>query len=410
MTNLERWRLYNRDLFSPDVFVDWGWYSLVGAVLERRVYYDNDTNPLYANQYILLVGPPGVGKGLVMGKCIEFIRHFKKKKAYKVEANVQKALAGIAGKIMDDDEYTFSLAADSTTFESLLVETVRNKKMVINSKGSPEAQSCMYFVLDEYTSIFKQHADDMITFLQTAWTCKDYIRRTKHQGTDILKNPCFNLVGGTTPSEFSKLLRREIIGAGIMARTVIVYGAANRSRGIKLPAPDQEQLMAKQELLKWIEHLSHVKQCVRYTPEAEEYLQNWYNSSEYRLNHNQHLDEFAVRKLTHVHKLAMCMHFSDEGYETDLGIDVLKRAIAELARIEPYMHIALQAGRNELSPIAQQIMAFIARFPTGVEENELLGQFMSDVRQSELVEILQTAMAVGKLNYNSQTRKYTVLK
>lgn len=410
MTNLERWRLYNRDLFSPDVFIDWGWYSLVGAVLERRVYYDNDTNPLYANQYVLLVGPPGVGKGLVMGKCIEFIRHFKKKKAYKVDANVQKALAGMAGRHIDDDEYTFSLAADSTTFESLLVETVRNKKMVVNSKGAPEAQSCMYFVLDEYTSIFKQHADDMITFLQTAWTCKDYIRRTKHQGTDILKNPCFNLIGGTTPSEFAKLLRREIIGAGIMARTVIVYGHANRSRGIKLPAPDDHQLMAKQELLKWIEHLSHVRQCVRYTAEAEEYLQTWYNSSEYRLNNNQHLDEYAVRKLTHVHKLAMCMHFSDEGYEADLGIDTLKRAIAELARIEPMMHIALQSGRNELSPIAQQIMAFISRYPTGVEENELLGQFMSDVRQSELVEILQTAMAVGKVNYNSQTRKYTVLK
>ena len=36
MTNLERWRQWTRHLFSPDSFVNFGWYYVVAAALQRR--------------------------------------------------------------------------------------------------------------------------------------------------------------------------------------------------------------------------------------------------------------------------------------------------------------------------------------------------------------------------------------
>lgn len=406
MTNIDRWRLYCRDIFSPDHFVDWGWYSLVSAVLQRRVFFDNEENPLFAAQYIVLIGPPGVGKGLVLDKVSEFIKHFRQYTA--PMSNMMSAVNSTHGGARVGDRYMFPLAADSTTFESLLVEVVEAAETYKGIDGKERMQSSLYFLLDEYTSIFKQHADELITFLQTAWNAKDYTRKTKHQGVNSLKNPCINILGGTTPSDFSKLLRREVIGSGIMGRTILVFGQKNRGRGIKIPAPDEEQLKAKAELLEHIKLLKSVVQCVKYSAEAEEFLTEWYSDEHrVRVNKNQLLDEYYVRKLTHVHKICMALHFSDPGFEKPMSRTTVARAIDILNKVEPQMHMALMAGgRNELSPITAKILEWMTRYPAGVSESELLCQFGNSVTHFELQEILRTAQATGELIYNSVQRLY----
>src|SRR5580693_7485003 len=52
----------------------WAAISVVGAVLKRNVSIDYRTFTLYPNQYIVLVGPPGVGKGTSIHPAHEFAK------------------------------------------------------------------------------------------------------------------------------------------------------------------------------------------------------------------------------------------------------------------------------------------------------------------------------------------------
>lgn len=403
MTNFDAWHFYNKDLFSPTHFVSWGWYSVVAAALERRVFFDNEERPLFPCMYTVFVAPAGVGKGLVMDECAKIM---KQPRPSQNRARLPTPLS----YAMDQraPETLFNIAADSTTYESLLVETKNATEPFENHKGDLTVQAALYFLLDEYTSIFKLHAEDLITFLLTAWNGKDYVRKTKNKGHDALKNPCFNLLGSTTPPEFAKILRREIIGTGIMGRTMLVYGRENRSRGIRIPAPTDEQRHAQQQCMAWVRELKGVKMCVKYAHETDQVLERWYaDEAGVRINHNPKLDEYYVRKLTHLHKLMMALHFSEPGFERPVPPDIALKAIDILAATEKDMHLALTAGgRNELSPIADAIARYISRAPGGVGYVDVCDKFIVDATIEEIDTILQTLAAQQRI-YSRAAKYFT---
>ncbi|TXH46044.1 MAG: DUF3987 domain-containing protein [Desulfurellales bacterium] len=389
MTNIDKWRLYNRDIFSPAQYVDWSWYMTVAAALERRVMLDNETNPIFPNLYVLFVAPAGVGKGMAMDRVGEFLRHWRNpRKKSAVQVTIDQIMSGHPDAV----EYLFHLAPDSTTFESLIREMSSAPVPKIENlpDGRTYVHSSMTFILDEFTSIFKLHADDLITFLLTVWSGKNYSRRTKGRGHDWLQNPCLNLFSCTTPSEFAKVLRKEIIGSGILARHVIIYEQVNPRRGIKVPAPDPEQVQARDELLNYVRSLKQLCTVAKYSPEAEEYLAKWYDDPvRVRVNTSHKLDEYYVRKLTHVSKMATVLHFSEPGHEKPISAETVERAIKVLDTAERNMHIPLiSGGRNELQIHARHVVAYLQQHPQGATYQDLLVQFITDVTHEELVCIL----------------------
>ena len=73
-------------MFSPDSFVNFGWYYVVAAALQRRVWYGSLTgDPLFPNPYIVFVADAGAGKGLVLGKCNELLKHHRKSSGNEAE-------------------------------------------------------------------------------------------------------------------------------------------------------------------------------------------------------------------------------------------------------------------------------------------------------------------------------------
>lgn len=407
MTNLERWHFYNKGLFSPDLLITWGWYATVAAALERRVFFDNEERPLLPCMYTVFIAPAGVGKGLVYDECRRIITQEVAPSPPSAKFGMMQLnhiRPGSGERMAGERNLLFKMAADSTTFESLLVETTEATEMYKNHRGEDAAQSALFFMLDEYASLFKMHAEDMITFLLTAWNGKDYTRKTKNKGHDHLRNVCINLLACTTPTEFAKILRREIVGSGILSRTMLVYAHQNRSRGIKLPKSTDEQMAAFTHLRKWIADLKKVALCIKYTPEAEEYLERWYaDENVFRVNKNPRLDEYYVRKLSHVHKLVMAMHMSEPGFEKPVPRSTIEAAAALLETTERPMHFALTAGgRNPLSTIADQVQSYIGRLPGGASFNDILSKFMVDADFDEISEIINVLQVQDRIILNDK--------
>ena len=414
MTNYERWQLFCRDLFTNRRFVNWGWHMLVAAACERRVRYDNMDNGQFSNMYTLFVGPAGVGKGLVLDKIKELLVYHRvprkeaqnpgnKSQMQTLNRYMQGDIDALNANSVKNTDPMFYLAADSTTFESLLVEFVasRTTQQVVHpitNESLNIGHASMTFMLDEYTSIFKQHAEDLLTFLLTAWNCKDYTRKTKHKGHDHLMSVCLNLCGGTTPSEFAKLLRKEIVGTGILGRTMMVYAGENDKRGIRIPPYDEEQLAAKDHLLKFLLELKKQYLCVRYDRGVEEFIEKWYLSTEFRISENVRLDEYYARKMNHFHKLVMAHHLGEGNFKAPVPLDTVRWAIEFMADNEQHMQKVFQhGGRNELAAVSQNVHQFIKRTAIGVTYETLLAEFHTDVSRDELNEILADLQATKKI-------------
>ena len=78
MTNYEKWYSYTEGLPTPDSMVRWAWISLIASALQRRVWLDAETSPIFANNYIFLVSPPGIGKSLIIDKAQELLKFWHK--------------------------------------------------------------------------------------------------------------------------------------------------------------------------------------------------------------------------------------------------------------------------------------------------------------------------------------------
>lgn len=407
MTNRELWHLYCRDLFTNRINVEWGWHMLVAAALERRVFYDNPDHPQYANMYTVFLAPAGVGKGLVLDEIRKMLSHHKYPAKtsshvanYNIPNSATKALNRYEkgfGALDLGEETMFQLAADSTTFESLLVEMVSAlKTQEVKHYETGEivtiAHGSLTFVLDEFTSVFKEHASDLITFLLTSWNCKPYTRKTKRSGHDDLKNICLNLTGGTTPSEFAKLLRKDIVGTGILSRIMLVYTDRNDKSGIRIPAYTPEQLEARAKLQDWLLKLKSAYYCVRYEDGVEAYLESWFRSGDYIVNRNARLDEYYARKINHLHKLVMAHHFGEPGFERKVPLSTIKYVIDMMAANEQNMHLAFSTGgRNELASVQRYVVNYLRKHPMGCTMNDLVTQFNTDCSVSELNDILAAA-------------------
>lgn len=412
MTNREHWHNYCSELFTNRALVEWGWHMLIGAALERRVYFDNLDHPQYPNMYTVFIAPAGVGKGLVLDE-IKSVLTFHKSSLQVQTANsatqlLQKYKQGNAHIKDTGERGLFKLAADSTTFESLLVEMVGASILqgVIDMHTGEKVDyvhASLSFVLDEFTSIFKQHAEDLLTFLLTAWNCKDYNRKTKNMGHDDLTKICLNIAGGTTPSEFLKLIKREVIGTGLMGRVAMVYAQCNDKRGIKIPALTPEQVASRDVVRAWVLRLKSVYGCVKLAPEVQPFLEKWYDSSDFIVNTSSRLDEYYARKINHLIKLSMAHHFGEPGYEGPITLATVKYVINMMAANEQNMHLAFTiGGRNELASIQRAVVQYMKRQPAGVTINDLMIQFVVDTTLEEMQTILHTAQLSGLINTKNE--------
>lgn len=404
MTNEERWKFWNRDSFSPEIFIEWSWWMLITSALQRRVWYDNDTYPLYPNAYIILVAPPGVGKGLQLDQIKDFLEYHKVAGLNDQEV----ALAQHMGKRKSN--LLFPLASDSTTFESFLEETHMATR-VFDNQGTPYVHASQTFILDEFESIFKKNAEDMAVYLRTAWNCKDYTRKTKNSGVFLLKNPCVSILGGVTPDAMMAMARKEIISNGFTSRAILVYARKNRREDIKLPKPTPEQLVVRDEIRTWIKHLSTVYGCCTYSPEADEVLRaHLLDKSQFIVNTSNRLEEYYARKITNMNKIIMAMHFSEPGHEKPVGPETIQRAIALFSRTEINMHCALSGGgRNELGDVAKKLADYIVSRPDGIKFQSILIHFFDHGTKDELEQVLQVLQAQGTvvLDHNSGLYKPT---
>lgn len=438
MTNFEAWHFYTRDLVAPETFITMSYYSMISTALQRRVYLGSDERPLFANQFVILIGPPGVGKGEAMKPVLAAVKHHKLVKMkivqedQKTSEDQAAALAALLAEMerANDkepngafkklsnikDPLMFPVASNCTTYEALVKTHAQSLRSIFptGDKNSRLLKSGLYthsslaFILEEISSLFRKHSEDTIQYLITAFDCNDYENTTIGRGTDKVLSPCLNFLGGTTPSFVKDSFSTRLLSDGFASRVLFVFEERNRFYREDTSSISDEQRAAHAQVIQHIGLLGSLFGLVTFTPEAKAFIKHYIEvvigENQQRTNPDPKLLSYYSRKNIHIKKLIMAMHFS-ESLEMVIQLDTCHKAVELLDRIESKMHRALDmAARNPMQPVALKVLKMLETKP--MDKSEIWAEFFQDISTMvELDAVICFLSETGKVQLSSVNGK-----
>lgn len=423
MTNIQKWNAFMSGIPSPQSYIDFGFYYLIAASLQRRVWIGPDHQQLFPNVYIILVGEPGVGKGLVINQVSQILKYHKLEqtvnghavKSDAMDDAVNEANYNNATKRKSIDKpLLIPVAADATTFEALTNAMARSTRGISYRAWEESLQKhvskaylhcSLCFCLEEISSLFRKKGENVVHFLIKTYDCGDYEYDTKTQGTDVIKRSCLNLFGGTTPSFVESTFDDRLLNDGYSSRNWFIFEAANRFNVLSIPDLTPEQQQHRKDIIDHVKKLTYLYGQVKFAPDAWEFLNNWWKNDAKRANTSPKLAPYYARKNIHAQKMAMAMHFGEDAEMDEnkapknaITLECCKMALARLEEIEMKMHLALSfEGNNPLAVVSKKLIKFI-RVAGPQTTKELQAQFWDDVTTQQLNEIIEFLVKTNKLS------------
>ncbi len=424
-----------------------GFYYLISAALQRRVYLGSDTKPLFPNQYMIFVGPPGIGKGLVLTEVADILRHHKLRKNLSVprtnttpsttdpkkdeakeemDAAAHRALMlefkqanphlpkEINGSITKQlrEPLAIPVAADTTTYEALIrahANSLRTAHYTSDSKllkNGMYTHSSLCFCLEEISSLFRKHSDDVSRYLLRAYDCTNYEYDAKTPGLeDYVLSPCLNMLGGTQQSFIQEIFKDKLLTEGFASRTIFIPEAEPRGHTYDMFTFSAEQLAAKRQLINHVEKLIGLFGNVKQTPAAYEFIKAYVEGilpkKSLRPNQSGKLDSYYARKRVHIEKMALAIHFA-ESLEMVIDLPPYQKAIEVLDNLEKTMDSALIiAGKNPLGNLADKVLKTL-KTEGSMTFVGLWRAHVDDLNERQLTEVIDFLARTGKVGIDPE--------
>lgn len=382
-TNIERWHYFMEEEVSPKLFIEWGFYTMFSAAMQRRVWLGSEKDRTYGNMINIMVGPPGCGKGRVLSQVFKVIDHERLKKIGSVKFQQKADLATALSDSLSDNfnkkvsherlkNMLIPLAANTITFEALAetMEACTDKVWREVPQGDkvvklPEIHSSVYFQLEELASLFRKHHEQITVFFNECYDCKDVYEYSIKggRGSNYIRKPCINLLAGTTTEFLRRAFSSGVLSEGFSSRAVLIYCAKPRGRRYEIVTRNADQEREFELIVDQIKRVIDLKGPVKFSPEALEFNKHWYEKEYANRRPNMHpgLDDYYARVAITHQKLCMAMHFA-ERIDDVIQKDTCERALILQKETEKDMHMALSYDdKNPLAKVTKEIQKYIER-------------------------------------------------
>ncbi len=362
------------DTESPLTFHRWGLVSAISTTLSKQLVFGADTAlETYANQFIMLVGPPASRKNTAM-------RYPK------------KLLSGIGF-----DKF----ASDRSSKEKFIMDMqegfAESAEDVLDMELSDVMEALIY--APELQDFLGQGNMDFVSFLTNMWDMPDsYSHRLKKAGSSKLINPTINLLGGATTSTLAEIFPENIGGQGFLSRTLMIYGKGARKKITFPQPPDPQTEQVLIELLAAIK--THARGHAVLTDGAKQMLDVIYKG--WQPLPDVRLETYSGRRFTSLLKVCMVVASANLSFnKTGVLIteDHVLYANSMLCFVEGFMPRALgKLGSSKALELQNRISGLLEASPVGLSISSLNKSLTSVVENlHQLAEALRTMQRLGKV-------------
>lgn len=367
---LQEYLEYVEDTETPRIMHVWAALTGVGACLGRRVQLPFGITDIYANMFVLLVGPPGVRKSTAINLMQKRLRHATKVRfAPEDTAGARQGLI-IALENKDEEPEEKERAELEAAAAALDLDTLNGYNITIDNRDA----HVMFAVASEFSSFIGHNAIDMVTFLNKVFDGEDYdykIRTARHK----LHNPLLSILGGTTPTNIATALPASAIGHGFTSRVILVH--ANKKYK-KVPRPSKLDPVIEKSIDATLSFLSNTFDGDMLESDAAANMIDELYDVEIKLNDPRFI-YYMDRRQQHLYKVAISLAASRRSRKIEKS-DV-EEANLILTYTEQFMPDALgEYGLSPLSTAKQKMLEFIQHAQAPVTTNILWAVMNRDMK------------------------------
>lgn len=358
-TIFDRYKNYCSCLETTPLYVEYSFYNLIAACLQRRVWLGkNETTRVYPNLYLVFVGDPGTGKTIATRVNLHLLSKFKKIKG-------------------DKETPKIPICPDTISVEALIRKLAFGTEFFKDSLGIPHAQAPLTFLAEELANLFKKDDQQLVKFLLQGYDCGDYEKELKgdkdFNTKESVFNMCINFLGATTPENMIDFMAKGLLTDGFLGRAIFIYGGRPLEKKTFFE-PNLEQVMDLKYVEDYCRCLTEVCGEVIFSDEARDFLDDWYrNKSHITINDDRKLTHYYGRKKINVIKLSIIFHYATTYRDNLVQVQDVKNALDALMRVELTMHLALASvGRNPVHHLSENILSYLAdrkrRYPQNSDQ------------------------------------------
>lgn len=256
----------------------------IAGALERKVWVKVGRRILYPSQYVLLVGPPGVGKTDALRNVLE----------------------------LWDELPTLRVAPNSVTRASLTDELKKAERNILRPtdavpyKVFNSLQACP----TEFGTFLTTYDGEFMSSLNDLYDCIRYRESKRHLKEPIeINNPQLNLLSATTPAWLSSTLPVTAWAEGFSSRLMMIF-SGERQLVADLFLEDAIDDAVRSALVHDLKRIHEAYGEMSITKEFHEAYLAWYHRGGPPIPEHPKLEHYLPRRHIHLLKLAMCHSLS----------------------------------------------------------------------------------------------------
>lgn len=372
---------------APSSFITWGAISLIGAALKNNVFFEIGTYTLYPNQFVVLVAPPGIGKGTVMTFVEQIVNENKGSPAVNILPDRVTA------------ERIIELIADGWPTPLGL----QGQQLVVG----PNDHNCLLFSTE--LRVLLGSSQWMLEFLEEAWSKTTFKYQTKNKGNVTIDTMCCSLLAASVP-DFLKNANKEIalvISGGFTSRCLFIY-AEEQSKDLPWPEPLKKNVASKalyDDLVHDLKEISTLRGDFKVSAGArilfEDFLKK--NRAASSRDDSEAVANFRARVKAHVLKLAMVLSVSRSNNMVISDID-MQNSISEIQKVTKTLELLFRGAGDSLDASAAARVENVVDKYGMVSKKELLRILRRHVTSETLDRVLYVLTHVEVLITQEQNK------
>jgi len=261
-------------LNSPKIYRKWAALYAVSSALQRKVHLVSQGKELFPNLFVMLVGPPGLGKSMAMEP-------------------VKDLLSSLPNVV---------LSPARLSPEKFIQLVSRSNKILPQADDPYFSQSAYAVLVSEIVSFIRPQDDQIVTTLIDFFDCAKLWRyATLSRDEDRIENLYLTLLGGITPKTLAENFGAKAIGAGFTARVNFIYSDEYTPPDI-FGTPHIADMSSFQSDLSSIHKMFGT---FKFSQEAAQRMQALVMAGIPPIPTDPKLEETLTRRWVHVVKLAM---------------------------------------------------------------------------------------------------------